>query len=115
MTSQNPRTYMYDLKTLPVMDRAFVVIWNTLRAERINRSKPMVRLIAVAVALIISASAQAAPLAPLHQPENMVTQVREACGAGMHMVNGQCIRTSARRNAARCAVGMRSVGGRCVK
>ena len=79
------------------------------------RSKPMIRSMAVAFALIVSASAQAAPLAPLHQPENMVTQVREACGAGMHMVNGQCIRTSARRNAARCAVGMRSVGGRCVK
>ena len=75
----------------------------------------MIRLIAVAFVLIVSTSAQAAPLAPLHQPENMVTQVREACGAGMHMVNGQCIRTSARRNAARCAVGMRSVGGRCVK
>ena len=75
----------------------------------------MTRLIAVAFVLIVSTSAQATPLAPLHQPENMVTQVREACGAGMHMVNGQCIRTSARRNAARCAVGMRSVGGRCVK
>ena len=75
----------------------------------------MIRLMAVAFALIVSASAQAAPLAPLHQPENMITQVREACGTGMHMVNGQCIRTSARRNAARCAVGMRSVGGRCVK
>ena len=25
----------------------------------------------------------------------MVTQVREACGAGMHMVDGQCIRPSA--------------------
>ena len=75
----------------------------------------MIRLMAVAFALIVSASAQAAPLAPLYQPDSMITQVREACGAGMHMVNGQCIRTSARRNAARCAVGMRSVGGRCVK
>ena len=76
----------------------------------------MIRLMAVAFALTVSTSAQAmSPLAPLHQPDGMVTQVREACGAGMHMVNGQCIRTSARRNAARCAVGMRSVGGRCVK
>jgi hypothetical protein len=31
------------------------------------------------------------------------------------MVNGTCIRTVARRNAARCAVGMHTVGGRCVK
>ena len=78
--------------------------------------RPMVRLIAVAaIALAVATSAQATPLAPLHQPDSMITQVREACGAGMHMVNGQCIRTSARRNAARCAVGMRSVGGRCVK
>ena len=53
--------------------------------------------------------------APLHQSDSMVTQVREACGAGFHMVNGTCVRTAARRNAARCAVGMRTVGGRCVK
>ena len=39
MTSQNPRTHMYGPKALPVMDRAFVVIWNTLKAERINRRK----------------------------------------------------------------------------
>jgi hypothetical protein len=75
----------------------------------------MIRLITVAFALVVSTSAQATPLAPLQQPDGMITQVREACGAGMHMVNGTCVRTAARRNAARCAVGMRSVGGRCVK
>jgi membrane-bound ClpP family serine protease len=75
----------------------------------------MIRLIAVAFALAFATSAQATLLAPLHQPEGMVTQVREACGAGMHMVNGTCVRTAARRNAARCAVGMHTVGGRCVK
>ena len=75
----------------------------------------MIRLIAVAFALVVATSAQATPLPPLHQPDGMVTQVREACGAGMHMVNGTCVRTAARRNAARCAVGMRTVGGRCVK
>ena len=69
----------------------------------------MIRLIAVAFVLAVATSAQAMSPAPLHQPDGMVTQVREACGAGMHLVNGQCIRTSARRNAARCAVGMRSV------
>ena len=73
------------------------------------------RLITVAFALVVSTSAQAAPLAPLQQPAGMITQVREACGAGFHMVNGTCVRTAARRNAARCAIGMRSVGGRCVK
>jgi hypothetical protein len=75
----------------------------------------MIRLIAVAFALAFATSAQATPVAPLHQPDGMITQVREACGAGFHMVNGTCVRTAARRNAARCAVGMRTVGGRCVK
>ena len=76
----------------------------------------MIRLVTFAAfALALATSAQAMSPLPLHQPDGMITQVREACGAGMHMVNGQCIRTSARRNAARCAVGMRSVGGRCVK
>ena len=75
----------------------------------------MIRLIAVVFALAITTSAQAMSLAPLHQADNMMTQVRHACGAGMHMVNGVCVRTAARRNAARCAVGMRTVGGRCVK
>ena len=75
----------------------------------------MIRSITVAFALVVSTSAQATPLAPLQQPDGMITQVREACGAGYHMVNGSCVRTAARRNAARCAVGMRTVGGRCVK
>jgi hypothetical protein len=75
----------------------------------------MIRFISVAFVLVVSTSAQATPLAPLQQPNGMITQVREACGAGMHMVNGTCVRTAARRNAARCAVGMHTVGGRCVK
>jgi len=75
----------------------------------------MIRLITVIFALVVATSAQAMSLTPLHQPHNLITPVREACGAGMHMVNGTCVRTAARRNAARCAVGMRTVGGRCVK
>ena len=64
----------------------------------------MIRLIAVAFALAFATSAHRQhQLVPLHQPDGMVTQVREACGAGMHMVNGTCVRTAARRNAARCA------------
>ena len=54
----------------------------------------MVRLIAIAFALALATSAQATPLAPLHK-DGMITQVREACGAGYHMVNGTCIRTAA--------------------
>ena len=76
----------------------------------------MIRLIAVAFALAVATSAQTISPAPLHHlADGMITQVREACGAGFHMVNGTCVRTAARRNAARCAVGMRTVGGRCVK
>ena len=74
----------------------------------------MIKLIAVAFVLTVATSATAMPVTPLHQTDGMITQVREACGAGMHMVNGTCVRTPARRNAARCAVGMRTVGGRCV-
>ena len=61
----------------------------------------MIRLIAVGFALAVATSAQAMSLAPLPQPEHMITQVRQACGAGMHMVNGKCITTSARRHVRR--------------
>jgi hypothetical protein len=64
----------------------------------------MIRLIAVAFALTLAASAQAMPVTPLHQSDGMITQVREACGAGMHMVNGRCVTTMARRQARRCLV-----------
>ena len=69
----------------------------------------MMRLLFVVFALAVATSAQAMSPAKLHQPDSMVTQV------GFHMVNGTCVRTAVRRNAARCAVGMRTVGGRCVK
>jgi hypothetical protein len=75
----------------------------------------MSKIIAAAFALALASSVQAAPLAPIHQPESMVSTVREACGAGMHRVNGVCVRTAARRQAARCATGMKLVEGRCVK
>jgi hypothetical protein len=64
----------------------------------------MIRLIAVAFALTLAASAQAMPVAPLHQSDGMITQVRQECGAGMHMVNGVCTTTVARRQARRCLV-----------
>ena len=43
----------------------------------------MIRFIAFAFALAVATSAQAMSPAPLHQPDGMITQVREACGAGM--------------------------------
>jgi hypothetical protein len=66
----------------------------------------MTRLIALAFALTLVSAAQAMPVAPLQQPDDMVITVREACGAGMHMVNGTCVRTHARRAASRCARGV---------
>jgi hypothetical protein len=76
----------------------------------------MIRFIAFAFALALGASAQAMPVTPLHQPDRMVTQVREACGAGRVRVNGVCVaRTTkrhVRREVRRCA---RWSGGNCVR
>ena len=62
------------------------------------------RLIAIAFALAVATSAQAMSPVPLHQQDSMIRQVREACGAGMHMVNGICRTTVVRRQARRCLV-----------
>jgi hypothetical protein len=69
----------------------------------------MIRLIAIAFALTLAGSVQAAtPVAPLHQPDSMITQVREACGAGRVRINGVCVarttRRHVRRSVRRCAV-----------
>ena len=64
----------------------------------------MIRLIAFAFVLVVATSAQAMSPVPLHQSDSIITQVRQACGAGMHYVNGHCQTTAARRNVRRCAV-----------
>jgi hypothetical protein len=64
----------------------------------------MIRLIAVVFAFAVATSAQAMSLSPLPQQDSMITQVRQACGAGMHMVNGRCVTTSARRHVRRNAI-----------
>jgi hypothetical protein len=64
----------------------------------------MIRLIAVVFALAVATSAQATSVAPRHQPDSMITQARQACGAGMHMVNGRCVTTSARRHVRRTVI-----------
>ena len=72
-----------------------------------DREEAMIRTIAVAVfGLALASAVQAMPLAPIHQSNESIITVREACGAGMHMVNGVCIRTPARRAASRCARGV---------
>jgi hypothetical protein len=75
----------------------------------------MIRLIAVAFALVVATSAQAMSPAPLHQPDGIITHVRQACGAGRVRVRGVCVaRTTirqTRRAYRRCA---RWSGGVCV-
>jgi hypothetical protein len=66
----------------------------------------MMRLIALALALTLASSVQAMPRAPLQEPQDVIIKIREACGAGMHRVNGVCVRTPARRSASRCARGV---------
>ena len=67
----------------------------------------MLRVIAVVFVLAIATSAQAMSPPPLHQRDGMITQVREACGAGRVRINGVCVaRTTTRhvrREVRRCA------------
>ena len=76
----------------------------------------MIRLVAAAAfTLVIATSAHAVTLAPIHQPDSMITQVREACGAGRVRINGVCVarttKRQVRRGVRRCA---RWSGGNCV-
>lgn len=80
-----------------------------------NWRNNMLRLVSVAFLVAVASPAYALPRAPVQQPESLITAVREACGAGMHRVNGVCVRTPARRQAARCAAGLRYVNGRCIR
>jgi hypothetical protein len=64
----------------------------------------MTRLVALVFALVVATSAHAMSLAQLPQPDDVSTQIRQACGAGMHMVNGRCVTTPARRQVRRNAI-----------
>jgi hypothetical protein len=77
----------------------------------------MLRLIAVAgFALTVATSAQALPLAPLHQPDGMVTQVRFGCGPGRTLVAGRCVaRTTIRRTRRAVRRCLRFHRGVCVR
>ena len=65
----------------------------------------MIKLIVLAFALTLASSAQALPPVSFHQADKLVIPARAACGAGMHSVNGVCVRTPARRGASRCVRG----------
>jgi hypothetical protein len=95
--------YIYILICIKLTDRRHVYF---APSEGPSWSKAMTRLIALAFALTVASLAQAMPIAPVQQQDEMVITVREACGAGMHMVNGTCVRTHARRAASRCARGV---------
>ena len=70
------------------------------RANGYTEKTKMIKLIAVAFALVAAtSSAHAYKLspAPLHQPDGMITQVREGCGVGRVRINGICVaRTTSR-------------------
>jgi hypothetical protein len=71
----------------------------------------MIRTLAVVMfGLALASAAQAMPLAPLHQPDALVTQARMGCGPGMVMANGACVSRHAIRQARLCA---RWSGGVC--
>ena len=63
----------------------------------------MIRLTAVAFALTLATSAQAIPLAPLHQPDGMITQVRFGCGPFRTRVAGICVARTTIRHGRRLA------------
>jgi len=65
----------------------------------------MIRIIAVAFTLALASSAQAVPLAPVQQPESMVSTVREACGAGRTRINGVCVARTTKRQVRRSTTG----------
>ena len=73
----------------------------------------MLRLIAFAAfALAVTTASQATPVAPVHEPEGIITQVVAGCGVGRTRVNGVCVSRHEKRQARRCA---RWNGSNCLK
>jgi hypothetical protein len=75
----------------------------------------MMRLIALAFILSISASVHAMPVVSIQQSDDMVVTVRQGCGAGFQRVGNRCVRNTAVRTFRRCAAGLRLVNGRCIR
>jgi hypothetical protein len=67
----------------------------------------MLRLVTIGFVVAMAFAAEAMPITPAREMGSVFTIVREACGAGMHRVNGVCVR--------RCPAGMRYVGGHCIR
>jgi hypothetical protein len=70
----------------------------------------MPKFTAVLFVIALASPLQAMPVAPTQNPATIVMPVREACGAGMHRVNGVCV-----RNVKVCPVGFHLSSGRCVR
>ena len=64
----------------------------------------MIRFIAVAFTLTFATSVLAMSPAPLHQADGIITQVREACGAGRVRINGVCVANTTKRQVRRWAM-----------
>jgi hypothetical protein len=70
----------------------------------------MLRYFVVLAVLTLAVPVQAIQVSPGSNPTGIVVPVREACGAGMHRINGVCV-----RNVKACPIGTHLDGGRCVK
>jgi hypothetical protein len=69
-----------------------------------DMEEQMIRLIAVAAfAFAVTTLAQAMPVAPVHEPDSMITQIAAACGPGMTRRDGVCVARTSVRHARRCA------------
>jgi hypothetical protein len=75
----------------------------------------MIRVAALVFAFAVPSIAQAMPLAPLPQSNDMTVTVSQGCGVGYQRVAGRCVRNTAVRAFRRCAVGYRLSGNRCIK
>jgi hypothetical protein len=63
-----------------------------------------------AFVLAFTTSVQAMPVAPVHEPGGLVTQVAYGCGPGMTRVRGVCVSRAVKRQVRRC---VRWSGGVC--
>jgi len=63
----------------------------------------MIRLLAFVSLLCVATLAQAMPVAPIHSPDSMITQVRQGCGVGRVRIGNVCVARTTRRAVRRCA------------
>ena len=79
------------------------------------RWERMIRLVAVIFASAVATSALAMSPAPLHQPDGMITQVRQGCGPFRVRVNGICVARTTNAISAKTRRCARWSGGACIR